>query len=577
MARDGIQALPADLFHLLSAELSDRADFPTLFNCVVSSKQLANAGALSALYRWVKGRFWHFRIAHPLTACNSISHDSPIKGGGSEDLTLAEQNQTVQRWSILWRTIILSALGKTVYPYCRHLRQLDLRDLGNLLDDDKFRGKTAANFFADDLARFEHVLGTPMKAGLRKTQKRFDISKIVAAIGDVITEQSPMLEGLTEPTTGDMLTRSLPQWAPRLSHLQSLDLWDGKALANETVRNLLHVHCSHLQRLRIYSWAAPDADLHLADFLSGMPENTLTEFENISLCTIGPETCSALNHHGKSLVFLKLGLVEEGVLALGFLQGCTALQTINITSFRPSVDLKATQNDVFLQIVEWLKSCKSLADITLGNLVSAPDLLLPVLISKDIRLQKLEIGARDESAYLIKDHRGFHEGLTQQTGLRELILRADPESVTRDDLDVLMNAFCSLKDLRTLNLPRFSDYFSEEHLRLLAVHLTKLEEIYFGGYGLTDLIWPSLASLEYLQNITFSGITNFTADGILGFFEQLGDSNRGLLLSIDAADPDTMMTQEEQDLVREALAAKVDGRFQYQPLRGTIWGPAIAI
>lgn len=30
-----------------------------------------------------------------------------------------------------------------MYPYCRYLRVLDLRDLTDLLDDDKFRGKIA--------------------------------------------------------------------------------------------------------------------------------------------------------------------------------------------------------------------------------------------------------------------------------------------------------------------------------------------------------------------------------------------------------------------------------------------------
>ena len=51
MASTSIQALPADLFHLISAELSDRLDFPTLYNCVVSSKHLGNSGAINALYR----------------------------------------------------------------------------------------------------------------------------------------------------------------------------------------------------------------------------------------------------------------------------------------------------------------------------------------------------------------------------------------------------------------------------------------------------------------------------------------------------------------------------------------------
>lgn len=47
-----VGVLPADLFHLLSAELSARSDFDTLYNCVVSSKQIANSGAITALYRY---------------------------------------------------------------------------------------------------------------------------------------------------------------------------------------------------------------------------------------------------------------------------------------------------------------------------------------------------------------------------------------------------------------------------------------------------------------------------------------------------------------------------------------------
>lgn len=52
MASNGLAALPADLFHLLSAELSARLDFATLYNCVVSSKHFANSGAITALYRY---------------------------------------------------------------------------------------------------------------------------------------------------------------------------------------------------------------------------------------------------------------------------------------------------------------------------------------------------------------------------------------------------------------------------------------------------------------------------------------------------------------------------------------------
>lgn len=73
----------------------------------------------------------------------SICNDSPVRSGGNESLSLVDQELTVQRWSILWRMLILSGLGKTMYPYCRYLRILDLRDLTDLLDDDKFRSKIA--------------------------------------------------------------------------------------------------------------------------------------------------------------------------------------------------------------------------------------------------------------------------------------------------------------------------------------------------------------------------------------------------------------------------------------------------
>lgn len=49
---------------------------------------------------------------------------------------------TVER-AILWRSIILSALGKTVLPYCKHIKELDLDDLEKLLTDDRFRGNIA--------------------------------------------------------------------------------------------------------------------------------------------------------------------------------------------------------------------------------------------------------------------------------------------------------------------------------------------------------------------------------------------------------------------------------------------------
>lgn len=281
------------------------------------------------------------------------------------------------KWSILWRTIILSSLGKTMYPYCRHLRALSLRDLSDLLerlDEPKFRGKVAKHFFGGDLRSFHYVDDSPVK--WRKG--RLMPMKIIHAVGNEITQNAPLLEGLSEPTSLDALSGVLASWAPRLGNLQELELSDGKVLADETLRNLLHAHCPKLNQLRIYRFTGNDADHHIASFLAGLQEDTLTNFENMSTCGIGPETCIALSTHGKSLVKLTLALEEEGILALGLLQNCTNLTELSIESLRQSVDLKATQNDVYVEIVEWLRNCSKLRSTSFTRLLSAPDLLLPV-------------------------------------------------------------------------------------------------------------------------------------------------------------------------------------------------------
>ena len=279
----------------------------------------------------------------------------------------------MQKWSILWRTIIMSALGKTLYPYCRHLRMLDLRDLGYLLEDDKFRGKISKQFFADDLAQFHFLMNTPLRLGGKRFE-RLDRNKIISAVGNKITQQAPLLEGISEPVMLDVLTNNLPIWGPRLGHLRRLELFDGKAFADETVRNLLHAHCPNLEIVGVYLSSHPESDQAMAAFISGMPKDKLVEFENMGDCGIGAETCLALNHHGNSLRQLKLSLDEQGVLSLGLLQSCTSLHTLAIGTEKPSVDLKATQNDVYLEIVEWLKKCKELKDLSFHNIASAPGL-----------------------------------------------------------------------------------------------------------------------------------------------------------------------------------------------------------
>lgn len=311
-----------------------------------------------------------------------------------------------------------------------------------------------------------------------------------------------------------------------------------------------------------------DADHSVASFISEMPENTLVNFETISHCRIGPETCLALNRHGRSLLSLKLGSLDEaGVQSLGLLQDCTAVETLELSSTTASPDLKATQNDIYLAIVSWLSSCNALQDVSIGDLVSAPDLLIHVLQNKNTKLKKLEISAK-QGEYISPDHNDFHQAFSSQPSLRSLALKADPDPTSRENIDTLMNGICSLKDLRQLRLYRISDYFTDQQIISLAQNLSSLEDLDISGYGVSDAVLPSLANLP-LKVVNLTGITTFSANGILDFVERLDPVlHRGLELSVTNADPDAAISQESQDLVRDVLATKLDGRFDYVLLRG---------
>ena len=105
--------LPQDILHLICEELYHSQDYATLFNAAVSSRTLAEL-AIPPLYR-----------KHG----QNLQGDEEAGGLNSN----AQQELNVQRWAIAWRSVILSAMGMTLFPYCQYLRTLELRDLQSLL------------------------------------------------------------------------------------------------------------------------------------------------------------------------------------------------------------------------------------------------------------------------------------------------------------------------------------------------------------------------------------------------------------------------------------------------------------
>ena len=67
-------------------------------------------------------------------------HDvAPVTSGGSDEVETPKKEQLTMQWAGLWRTIVLSSLGKTLFPYSKYVRRLNLQDLEELLQDNKFR------------------------------------------------------------------------------------------------------------------------------------------------------------------------------------------------------------------------------------------------------------------------------------------------------------------------------------------------------------------------------------------------------------------------------------------------------
>ena len=85
-------------------------------------------------------------------------HDvAPVTTGGSnEEITgpdrlgrkhyttkATQEKVLMMKWAGLWRTIVLSSLGKTLYPYSQYIRTLNLQDLKELFEDNKFSEKVS--------------------------------------------------------------------------------------------------------------------------------------------------------------------------------------------------------------------------------------------------------------------------------------------------------------------------------------------------------------------------------------------------------------------------------------------------
>ena len=79
-------------------------------------------------------------------------HDvAPVTSAYNDEIEMSPQGAAYEKgrelligkWASMWRSLILSSLGKTLFPYSKYVRTLSLQDLEYLLQDARFLGKTS--------------------------------------------------------------------------------------------------------------------------------------------------------------------------------------------------------------------------------------------------------------------------------------------------------------------------------------------------------------------------------------------------------------------------------------------------
>ena len=285
----------------------------------------------------------------------------------------------MSKWALLWKSLIRSSIGKTAYPYAQYIRTLDLRNLTDLLDDTLFRDYGMEDFFAGDMGQFLKPQETPIKKRTRKGNTigmRLDIPIVLDLVGESITRhvstaatEKNAKVTLDDIAPGDISSTVLPRWISRLSQLKSMTLWDAVVL-NEDVANAINNHCPRFNDLTFFRCSHENAESDLAPFFGALRSNSLESLNALNAQGIGPETLLALNNHAKSLRYLKIdglrcanlrsgpllmlneNIRTDAMKKLSLLGDCLALEVLTLKDSHGLINLEATENDVFLEVVE---------------------------------------------------------------------------------------------------------------------------------------------------------------------------------------------------------------------------------
>ncbi|GAB1320381.1 hypothetical protein MFIFM68171_10591 [Madurella fahalii] len=520
---------PQEIWWLVAQQLTDRRDFGSLFLCARLSRGMATV-ALPLLY--------------------SIHDQSPAINAHILDIETSV---------CLWRSIIASSLGETLYPYCCWIKALKLGNLHSHLEDlARDNAGLKAQFFSPPLQKLQ----------IRRRGRALNLDAIVIEVANLVTERirsdadkQDKRVGLTSLEGFYLPTANLPNWVSSLSRLTSLVVRDGSVLTSDVAR-AIRANCPAFREVECYYCKGTDADEELAGFFKCLEPNTLESFTVLSVNEIGAETFKALREHSRSLKTLGLFSLERpGLQSLNELGDCLALESLTLEA-ASSAQLYpwATEcKGVFGEVIQWLQKCSSLRALEFMHVPSSTTILAHVLKEPSIRLTTLSLEAVDVD-------NEFYSSLTRQSQLRHLLVKILDDDLLEDSDQrhlLFADAVCYCHQLRDLDT---NELFTVEDLDNISTAVPTLEEIVLNGDSIDDEFLIPLSRLSRLNSLNIFNPSNISAGALLRFLDEIGQDpagrHEGLQVYIANQNAEFRFSDEEEAMVASTLSACFKGRFE---------------
>lgn len=549
------------MFHKKSGGLSVKTYRGSRISKVFSIVALFAKAGLCTPCRYSTGKRCRLLSAKPTLMVTSINDPT-----SSDDVGTTSYGKFP--WAEMWRSIILSSIGVTAFPYCLWLKFLGLSDLESLLNDVAINANLRPRFFKGPMKEFEIVSDSNKT---RYGKPILEMQKIIEKVGDTITkfakdaaEQQNKAVQLTSLEGANLPTPLLAVWTSRLSTLTTLSIRDGSVL-NEEVGNAIRESCPAFRDLTCYHIRGPTVDENMSAFFRALKPNSLETFSVLSTNEIGYETLEGLMEHSLSLKTLNLSSLQNTSLAfLHLLSACPYLESLQIQSSTPSPPSTwaADDKDPLIDVAVWLKASTHLRKLSIQNLGGASKLLSEALKSSDLRLKDLDVK-------LIDDEEAFYASLGSQSDLESLQFRSTAEVIDNNGVrhDTFVDSICDCKKLRDL------DITYTEHLQLnpsdlaqIKECLPNLETLEFDGEFLTDSIWEPLSGMRSITTINIMGSSIFTFVGIRDFLKAVKSAGArpGFHLSVMAQQSEAIITPNQVGTLSNLAATIPGGGFDFQ-------------